>query len=150
MVQQQQCADMGNNLIHKWIYSGPMKFYVNVCMNSFVIDVEVLWSTVDLNKNEYSKYKSNVEGLLYFHFRDDWSFIHGIVKGLFWQENSLRTTLHTAKRHWKGLHVVLLCVLVCERKITLYCDQTHQKDELHSEKHSLCSERDCFFKEYVV
>lgn len=64
---------MGNNLIHKWIYSGPMKFYVNVCMNSFVIDVEVLWSTVDLNKNEYSKYKSNVEGLLYFHFRDDWS-----------------------------------------------------------------------------
>lgn len=74
------------------------EIYVNVCMNSFVIDVEALWSTVDLNKNEYPKYKSNVEGVLYLHFRDDWSFIHGILKGLFWPENSLRT-MHTAKCH---------------------------------------------------
>lgn len=59
------------------------EIYVNVCMNSFVIDVEALWSTVGLNKNEYPKYKSNVEGVLYLHFRDDWCFIHGILNGLF-------------------------------------------------------------------
>lgn len=50
-------------------------------MNSFVIDVEALWSTVDLNKNEYPKYKSNVEGVLYLHFRDDWDIERAILAG---------------------------------------------------------------------
>lgn len=59
------------------------EIYVNVCMNSFVIDVEGLWSTVGLNKNDYPKYKSNVEGVLYLHFRDDCCFIHGVLNGLF-------------------------------------------------------------------
>lgn len=50
------------------------EIYVNVCMNSFIIDKEALWSAVGLNKNEHPKYKSNVECLLYLHFRDNWLF----------------------------------------------------------------------------
>lgn len=59
------------------------KIYVNVCMNSFIIDVGALWSTVELNKNEYPKHKSNVECLSYLHFTDNWCFIHVIFKVLF-------------------------------------------------------------------
>lgn len=44
---------------------------------------KALWSTVGLNKNEYPKHKSNVECLLYLHFRDNWCFIHVIFKVLF-------------------------------------------------------------------
>lgn len=61
----------------------PHEIYGNVCMNSFIIDVEALWSAVGLNKNEYPKYKSNVECLLYLHFRDNWCFIHGVLRALF-------------------------------------------------------------------
>lgn len=74
------------------------EIYVNVCMNSFIIDVEALWSTVGLNKNEYPKHKSNVEGLSYLHLRDNWCFIHDIQSAL-WQENSLRT-MQTAPCGW--------------------------------------------------
>lgn len=52
-------------------------------MNSFIIDAEALWSTVGLNKNEYPKYKSNVECLLDLHFRENLCFIHVIFKVLF-------------------------------------------------------------------
>lgn len=59
------------------------EIYVNVCMNSFIIDVEAPWSAVGLNKNEYPEHKSNVECLLYLHFRDSWCLIHVVLKVLF-------------------------------------------------------------------
>lgn len=65
------------------------EIYVNVCMNSFVIDIQALWSTVGLNENDNPKCKSDVEGALYLHFRDNCRFIHGILKGLCGRKESL-------------------------------------------------------------
>lgn len=62
-------------------------------MNSFIIDAEALWSTVGLNKNEYPKYKSNVECLLDLHFRENLFYSCDIQSAL-WQENRL-TSMQT-------------------------------------------------------
>lgn len=62
------------------------EIYVNVCMNSFVIDVQALWSTVGLNENDNPKCKSDVEGALYLHFRDNCRFIPRDTEEALWQE----------------------------------------------------------------
>lgn len=56
------------------------EIYVNVCMNSFVVDTEALWSTVGLHENDDPKYKSDVEGVLYLHSRDNCRLIHRRLK----------------------------------------------------------------------
>lgn len=53
------------------------EIYVNVCMNSFVMDTEARWSKVALHENDEAKYKSDVEGVLYLHSRDNCRLIHG-------------------------------------------------------------------------
>lgn len=47
-------------MIHKWIHSVLREIYANVCMTSFNIDMEALWSAVGLNKNEFPQRQSQM------------------------------------------------------------------------------------------
>lgn len=72
---------MEGHLIHKWIYSVPHEMYANLCMTSFNISMEALWSAVGLNENEFPQRLSQMLNLYcVYKLRGIRFFIHVILR----------------------------------------------------------------------